>query len=90
MLQNQLPGSRHSAYVFVGGLDYELTEGDVLAVFAQYGEIVDVHLVRDKATGRQGVLPAKAGRASVCMWEGGRGNVEVDVGPLFLLWPVGL
>jgi len=35
-----------------GGLDYELTEGDMLAVFAQYGEVVDVHLVRDKATGK--------------------------------------
>jgi RNA-binding motif X-linked protein 2 len=43
---------KHSAYVFVGGLDYELTEGDLLAVFAQYGEVVDVHLVRDKASGK--------------------------------------
>ena len=42
----------HSAYVFAGGLPYELTEGDVLAIFAQYGEIVDVHLVRDKETGK--------------------------------------
>lgn len=43
---------RHSAYIFAGGLDFDLTEGDLLAVFAQYGEIVDVNLVRDKATGR--------------------------------------
>ena len=42
---------RHSAYTFVGGLPFELTEGDLLAVFAQYGEIMDVHLVRDKKTG---------------------------------------
>lgn len=42
----------HSAYIFTGGLDYQLTEGDLLAVFAQYGEIVDVHLVRDKTTGK--------------------------------------
>mmetsp|Transcript_7046 Transcript_7046/g.14064 ORF Transcript_7046/g.14064 Transcript_7046/m.14064 type:complete len:206 (+) Transcript_7046:247-864(+) len=41
---------KHSAYVYAGGLSYELTEGDVLAVFSQYGEIVDVHLVRDKKT----------------------------------------
>lgn len=41
---------KHSAYVYAGGLSYELTEGDVLAVFSQYGEIVDVHLVRDKQT----------------------------------------
>eukprot|EP00879_Flechtneria_rotunda_P009363 GHRR01009803.1.p1 GENE.GHRR01009803.1~~GHRR01009803.1.p1 ORF type:complete len:355 (+),score=133.77 GHRR01009803.1:1195-2259(+) len=42
----------HSAYIFAGGLDYDLTEGDLLAVFAQYGELVDVHLVRDKTTGK--------------------------------------
>ncbi|MCL7042603.1 hypothetical protein MKW94_016778 [Papaver nudicaule] len=43
---------KESAYVFVGGIPYDLTEGDLLAVFAQYGEIVDVNLVRDKATGK--------------------------------------
>ncbi len=37
-----LEGSWHeqykdSAYVYVGGLDYGLTEGDVIAVFSQYG-----------------------------------------------------
>lgn len=42
---------RHSAYVFAGGLDYGLTEGDLLAVFSQYGEVVDVDLVRDPDTG---------------------------------------
>ena len=44
---------KHSAYVFVGGLDYGLSEGDVLAVFAQYGEVVDLNLCRDKETGKQ-------------------------------------
>lgn len=43
---------KHSAYIFAGGLDFELTEGDLLAVFAQYGELVDVHLVRDKQSGK--------------------------------------
>jgi RNA-binding motif X-linked protein 2 len=43
---------KHSAYIFAGGLDHALTEGDVLAVFAQYGEIVDVNMARDKATGK--------------------------------------
>eukprot|EP00300_Choanocystis_sp_HF-7_P024422 c25875_g1_i1.p1 GENE.c25875_g1_i1~~c25875_g1_i1.p1 ORF type:complete len:131 (+),score=26.32 c25875_g1_i1:30-422(+) len=52
-----LKGSWHerykdSAYVFVGGLDFKLTEGDILAVFCQYGEIVDINLVRDKKTGQ--------------------------------------
>lgn len=43
---------KHSAYIFAGGLDFDLTEGDLLAVFAQYGELVDVHLVRDKQSGK--------------------------------------
>ncbi|KAH9603843.1 hypothetical protein KSS87_005963 [Heliosperma pusillum] len=43
---------KDSAYVFVGGIPYDLTEGDLLAVFAQYGEIVDVNLVREKSTGK--------------------------------------
>ena len=42
---------KHSAYVFAGGLAFGLTEGDLLAIFAQYGEIVDVNLVKDKETG---------------------------------------
>ena len=43
---------KHSAYVFAGGLPFELTEGDVLAVFSQCGEVVDVSLVRDAETGK--------------------------------------
>ncbi|GAQ86111.1 hypothetical protein KFL_002710060 [Klebsormidium nitens] len=43
---------KDSAYVFAGGLGYELTEGDLLAVFAQYGEIMDVNLVRDLDSGK--------------------------------------
>ena len=37
---------KHSAYIFAGGLPYQLTEGDLLAVFSQYGEIVDCNLVK--------------------------------------------
>ncbi|KAK7291956.1 hypothetical protein RIF29_07528 [Crotalaria pallida] len=43
---------KDSAYIFVGGIPFDLTEGDLLAVFAQYGEVVDVNLVRDKGTGK--------------------------------------
>ncbi|KAJ2454735.1 RNA-binding protein Cwf29 [Coemansia sp. RSA 2336] len=43
---------KDSAYIFAGGLPYELTEGDVICVFSQYGEIVNVNLVRDKETGK--------------------------------------
>ncbi|EMP32085.1 RNA-binding motif protein, X-linked 2 [Chelonia mydas] len=41
-----------SAWIFVGGLPYELTEGDIICVFSQYGEIVNINLVRDKKTGK--------------------------------------
>ena len=43
---------KHSAYVYAGGLPFDLTEGDVLTVFAQYGELVDVHNVKDRDTGK--------------------------------------
>ena len=43
---------KHSAYVFAGGLDFGLTEGDLLAVFAQYGVIVALILCRDTETGK--------------------------------------
>ncbi|KAG8805118.1 hypothetical protein FRC17_005717 [Serendipita sp. 399] len=44
---------KDSAYIFVGGLNFELTEGDVITVFSQYGEIVDIDMPRDKATGKR-------------------------------------
>ncbi|XP_051166884.1 RNA-binding motif protein, X-linked 2-like [Leptopilina boulardi] len=44
---------KDSAWVFVGGLPYTLTEGDIIAVFSQYGKIVNINLVRDKFTGKQ-------------------------------------
>ena len=43
---------KHSAYVFVGGIHSDLTEGDVLAILSQYGEIVDVFVPRDEKTGK--------------------------------------
>ncbi|KAF3939598.1 hypothetical protein ABW19_dt0202006 [Dactylella cylindrospora] len=43
---------KHSAYIFIGGLPYELSEGDVIAIFSQYGEPVHLHLARDKDTGK--------------------------------------
>lgn len=42
---------RDSAWIFLGGLPYELTEGDLLSVFSQYGEIVHINLIRDHQTG---------------------------------------
>lgn len=43
---------KDSAWIFVGGLPYDLTEGDIICVFSQYGEIVNINLVRDKGSGK--------------------------------------
>jgi len=43
---------KDSAYIFVGGLPYGLTEGDLITIFSQYGEIMDVNMPRDKDTGK--------------------------------------
>ncbi|KAJ2012457.1 RNA-binding protein Cwf29 [Coemansia sp. IMI 209128] len=43
---------KDSAYIFAGGLPFDLTEGDVICVFSQFGEIVNINLVRDKETGK--------------------------------------
>ncbi|GAA5945511.1 hypothetical protein JCM1841_004300 [Sporobolomyces salmonicolor] len=43
---------KDSAYINVGGLPFNLTEGDVIAIFSQYGEIVDINMPRDQNTGK--------------------------------------
>jgi RNA-binding motif X-linked protein 2 len=47
-----------------GGLDFELTEGDLLAVFAQYGELLDVNLCKDKASARHHEQTLGQGRSA--------------------------
>lgn len=39
-------------YTLLTGLAPELTEGDVITIFSQFGEPVDINLPRDKQTGR--------------------------------------
>jgi len=43
---------KDSAYVYIGGLHTGMTEGDVIIMFSQFGEVVDVNLIRDKTTGK--------------------------------------
>lgn len=43
---------RKSAYIFIGGLNYRMNEGDIVTVFSQFGEIVDCRLRRDKTSGK--------------------------------------
>ncbi|KAF8429192.1 U2 snRNP component IST3 [Tirmania nivea] len=41
-----------TAYIYIGGLPYELSEGDIISIFSQYGEPVHCNLIRDKETGK--------------------------------------
>eukprot|EP00540_Astrosyne_radiata_P007815 CAMPEP_0116838550 /NCGR_PEP_ID=MMETSP0418-20121206/9276_1 /TAXON_ID=1158023 /ORGANISM="Astrosyne radiata, Strain 13vi08-1A" /LENGTH=243 /DNA_ID=CAMNT_0004468567 /DNA_START=806 /DNA_END=1534 /DNA_ORIENTATION=+ len=41
----------HSAWIYMGNLPKTLTEGDVICIASQYGEVEDLHLVRHDETG---------------------------------------
>lgn len=43
---------KDSAWIYVGRLPFKLSEGDIICVFSQFGEIVNINLVRDKKTGQ--------------------------------------
>jgi RNA-binding motif X-linked protein 2 len=58
-LQNAVPPSaswhadyRDTAYIYVGGLPFDVSEGDIVTIFSQYGTPTHVNLVRDKETGK--------------------------------------
>lgn len=41
---------KNSPHIYIGGIPFELNEGDILTVFAQYGKIKKIHLAREKET----------------------------------------
>ncbi|EFE34252.1 uncharacterized protein ARB_06649 [Trichophyton benhamiae CBS 112371] len=43
---------RDTAYIYIGGLPFDISEGDILTIFSQYGNPVHLNLVRDKETGK--------------------------------------
>jgi RNA-binding motif X-linked protein 2 len=43
---------RDTAFIYIGGLPFELSEGDIITIFSQYGEPVWIKLARDKETGK--------------------------------------
>ena len=44
--------SRDTAYIYIGGLPFDLSEGDVLTIFSQFGEPTYLNLIRDKESGK--------------------------------------
>lgn len=43
---------RDTAFVYIGGLSFDLSEGDIITIASQYGEPTYINLVRDKETGK--------------------------------------
>ena len=48
----QLSPSRDTAYIYIGGLPFDLSEGDILTIFSQFGEPTYINLIRDKESGK--------------------------------------
>lgn len=42
----------NSAWCYLGNLHHQLSEGDILCIMSQYGEVEDIHLVREEDTGK--------------------------------------
>ena len=58
-LENAIPPSaswhvdyRDTAWVYIGGLPLDLSEGDVVTIFSQFGHPTHINLIRDKETGK--------------------------------------
>ncbi|KAK5211800.1 RNA-binding protein Cwf29 [Exophiala xenobiotica] len=58
-LENAIPPSaswhadyRDTAYIYIGGLNENLTEGDVVTIFSQFGNPTHLNMIRDKETGK--------------------------------------
>ncbi len=43
---------RDTAYIYVGGFPFDLSEGDLLTIFSQYGNPTHLNLIRDRETGK--------------------------------------
>ena len=43
---------RHSPTIYIGNVDERITEGDLLAIFEQYGKVKHLNLVRDEKSGK--------------------------------------
>ena len=39
---------RRCAYIYIGNFERELSEGDIITAFSQFGEVVDINLIREE------------------------------------------
>lgn len=47
-----LTDPQDTAFIYVGGLPFDLSEGDILTIFSQYGEPTYINLIRDRESGK--------------------------------------
>ncbi|KAF6225563.1 hypothetical protein HO133_009563 [Letharia lupina] len=50
--KRELENGVDTAYVYIGGLPFDLSEGDILTIFSQFGEPTYINLIRDKESGK--------------------------------------
>ncbi len=48
----KLTNLRDTAYIYIGGLPFDISEGDIITIFSQYGEPTYINLIRDKESGK--------------------------------------
>ena len=41
-----------TAFIYIGGLPFDFSEGDILTIFSQYGEPTYINLIRDNESGK--------------------------------------
>ena len=58
--------------IYVGNLPYKITENDLRDLFAQYGEVTSVSMIKDKMTGQS------KGFGFVDMPDGAEGNAAIN------------
>jgi hypothetical protein len=51
-VEREAPPSMQPVKLYVGNLSFETTDADVRAFFAEHGEVIEVHMVTDRDTGR--------------------------------------
>jgi RNA-binding motif protein, X-linked 2 len=58
-LENAIPPSaswhadyRDTAHIYIGGIPLDVSEGDVVTIFSQYGNPTHINMIRDKETGK--------------------------------------
>lgn len=70
---------RDSAWIFIGGLNFELSEGDIICVFSQYGEVSSAVRERWRASKHICSLRKFVPDILMCYWSLFEVNIAINV-----------